>query len=309
MSNLPRRLSAGLLLSCALGTTILLPAAPALAAEKTTLVVTVAATGAPPLPGKTATYTISIHNTGPVSAASVQLEMTTDTPIDGVSARVSSGRCYRSSLETACIFGTVKAGATATATVSGTLPKDATLHSNVSVTASVTSPTQLTAPAWSMLVYKLGGPVPQAARPSPPPAPSATEPVVVQQDTEGAAQWLQPTGFTRTLAIGFAVFVIGLVLAGRFWESRRRPALAASALPALVGAADTAELAGTADTAELVGTADTTDEADAAGWVGAPDEADAADHVGAADRTEPVPSQAAPEWPEAADAVDVTRDQ
>jgi uncharacterized repeat protein (TIGR01451 family) len=226
MSNLPRRLTAGLLLSCALGTTTVLSAAPAFAAAKATLVVAVASS-ATPQPGKTVTYTISVHNTGTVGAGAVQLEMTTDTPITGISAKVTSGRCYRSSLETACIFGTVKAGATATATISGTLPKNAPLYSDVTVTTKVTSSTALTAPAWSMLVYPIGGPSPQPVRPSPPPpAASAAEPVAAHQDAEGAAQWLQPTGLTRALAIGFALFVIGLIVAGRLWE-RRRPALAA----------------------------------------------------------------------------------
>ena len=225
MSNLPRRLSTGLLLSSALGTTLLLPAAPAFAAAKATLVVSVASS-ATPQPGKAVTYTITVRNTGTVGAGAVQLDMTTDTPITGISAKASSGRCYRSSLETACIFGTVKAGATATATISGTLPRDARLYSNVAVTAKVTSSTALTAPATSMLVYPIGGESPRPVRPSPSaPVASAAQPVTAQQDSEGAAQWLQPTGFTRALAIGFAVLVIGLIVAGRLWE-RRRPGLA-----------------------------------------------------------------------------------
>jgi uncharacterized repeat protein (TIGR01451 family) len=197
----------------------LLPAVPATAAPKaTTLVVSLAVQPRPPLPGKSVSYTVNVHNAGPVSAAGVQLELSTSLGLNNVGYQVSSGKCYRSATKTVCRLGTVAANADASAKISGTLPASAPLYATVDVHATVTSSTPLTAEASSDLVYPLGGqsPVPT------PSLPATVAPVVAATAPQtGTVSWLEPSAKTRTLSISFAVLVLALIFAGRWWERRR----------------------------------------------------------------------------------------
>ncbi len=229
MRNVPRRFAAGALLTCAVAATVA-PGTPAWAATKTTLVVSVAAAPQPPLPGKAVTYTVAVHNSGQVKAAGVQLELTTNAAMSDITAKVGGGRCYRSALETVCNVGTVNPGATATATVTGALPKDAALHSTTWVTAVVTSTTPLTAPGRDMLVYPLGGPPPQPTPPaSAAAAPAPSTAVAAGSPHHSAVSLLQPTALTRSAAIVFAVLVVALIVVGRRWERRTATAVAGPA--------------------------------------------------------------------------------
>jgi uncharacterized repeat protein (TIGR01451 family) len=232
-----RRLSTTTLVVGLAAGTALLPAGAAFAAPTpTTLIVTLGAQPRPPMPGKSVTYTATIRNSGTVAARGVQLELSTSLGLADVKYHVSSGRCYRSATKTVCLIGVVTAGSSANAQVTGVLPKGAPLYSTVDVHATVTSSTPLTTPAASDLLYPLGGQ-------SPVPLTSSLPAVTVAAPGSEPVSWLESTPRTRTLAIGFAVLVVALIVAARWWERRRspRPAGTPPTVPGPAGESDPAD--------------------------------------------------------------------
>lgn len=188
-----------------------LPAAPAAAAGSAALTVTLASQPAAPSAGKHVSYKIRVHNNGPDTALKVQTELITSVALASPAWSVSTGRCMRSPSLTACLFGTMQPGATATATISGILPKD--LQPGTLVTSSVTvaSDTTLTDPdqlAAHADFTTPGG----AASPSPHPASASASATAVAGAPPGeAAQSDQPGGRYRPLLM--AVAAIGLIVA------------------------------------------------------------------------------------------------
>ncbi len=207
------RLLAGALL---VGVLLGLTSTPAAAATPATLAATIAVLPQPPQPGKAVTYTVTIRNVGTVRAARVQLELTTDAALTGVSYRTSAGRCYRGDVETACLLGTLAPNASVTAKISGRLPAAAPLHQPVTVTATLASDTPLAGSPIVKLVYPLGGPVTLPPRPSAQAAAAAPAPA----HGRSAVDLLQPTALTRGLAIGFAVLVVGTLLLAKRVQRR-----------------------------------------------------------------------------------------
>ncbi len=229
MHWLSRKLPTGLLLLGILCTPSVLVATPAAAATPATLAISIAVLPQPPLPGKAVTYTVTVHNVGTVKADRVQLELTSDLGLTGIAYKASSGRCYRSALESACLLNTLNPGATVTAAISGKLPTDARLYSQVSVTASIASDTKLAGSTTSTLVYPLGGPSPV---PTPPSPPASAAPVAAHAAGSSGLHLLQPTGFARILVICFAFVVGALIVAGKLWERRLAQRRAAGSAPA-----------------------------------------------------------------------------
>jgi hypothetical protein len=123
-------------------TALALPAQPAAAEGTANLSVALRADPATPGAGHQVSYRIEVHNQGGTTATQVQIDFTTSAALVSPTAAVSAGRCLRSPAETACLFGTVKAGGNAWATISGKLPKTiapGTLVHNKVVLASDTT--------------------------------------------------------------------------------------------------------------------------------------------------------------------------
>jgi uncharacterized repeat protein (TIGR01451 family) len=76
------------------------------------------------VPGKRIDYKVTVHNAGTTTASRVQIDFITSAALGSVTYSVRNGHCYRSPKETACVFyAALKPGASATATISGVLPK------------------------------------------------------------------------------------------------------------------------------------------------------------------------------------------
>lgn len=218
-SRLRRLLSGGsvcrLLLSAAalVMVALTLPAAPAAAAGSAALTVTMTRQPVAPSAGKHVSYKIRVHNNGPDTAQQVQVEFVTTGALTSPTWQVSTGRCMRSTMLTACLFPTMQPGASATATIGGILPKDLQPGTLVTNTATVTSDTTLSDP--DQLVAHADFTMPgDALSPSPRPAPttsaSATT-AVTGASVAGAAKNDQPGGRYRPLLM--AVVAIGLIVA------------------------------------------------------------------------------------------------
>jgi hypothetical protein len=206
------RLCRHLLLAAALVTVALtLPAVPAAAAGSAELTVAFAHQPAAPSAGKHVSYKIIVHNNGPATALKVQIDFVTTAALTSPDWRVSTGRCMRSPSETACLFGTMKPGATATATISGTLSNVLPPGTMVKNTVTVASDTTLANP--DQLVAHADYTTPGgAASPSPHQASAdAAATAAGGAPVAAAAKTDRPGGRYRPLLM--AVAAIGLIVA------------------------------------------------------------------------------------------------
>src|SRR5262245_19867180 len=115
--------------------------APALAAAGADVTVTLASDPVAPRAGGHLSYRITVRNLGPDTAAKVSVDFTTSAPLSSPAWTVSTGRCLRSPAETACLFGTLKSGGSASATISGVLPRDVKPGTEVTNSVTVASDT------------------------------------------------------------------------------------------------------------------------------------------------------------------------
>jgi len=162
LRNLTRWLLAGLVGLA--GGALLAPAGPAAAAGAARLSVAVASDPATPGAGHRVAYRIQVRNTGAVTAAKVSVDFITSAPLTSPAWTVSAGRCLRSPAETACLFGTLKPGASAWATISGILAKNLAPGTRVTNTVTLASDTALAEPAQAVVHadYTTPGGVPTA---------------------------------------------------------------------------------------------------------------------------------------------------
>jgi Domain of unknown function DUF11 len=195
-------------LALALPAALVAPAAPAFAAGTADLVVSLSSDPAAPRAGKPVSYRVEVHNRGPATAAKVQIDFTTSAALSAPSWRVSTGRCLRSPAETACLFGTMAAGASARATISGVMPGDLAPGTLVHNSVTVASDTPLADPGHAVTHadYTTPGGSPSAAAPSGPGSAAARPPA-----SAAAAPARPAAGGSGPLWI--AVGATGLVLA------------------------------------------------------------------------------------------------
>lgn len=192
--------------------------APAYASSSADLTVTLA-NKVDAKPGRRVSYQVVVRNKGPATAAGVRIDFTTSATLRSVTYRASKGRCHRSPRETVCTFGRIGAGTTATATISGIVPKKLRKGTPVINRVTVASNTRLVNPADDVATdnYRIG--VPRAAPPvTPSPAPSGGDKIAAV--TSAASKMLD---YSRKAAVvTFAVlgasiawFAIGLTLRRR----------------------------------------------------------------------------------------------
>jgi uncharacterized repeat protein (TIGR01451 family) len=202
-------------------------ATPAHAAGTATDLSVTLATKTDAVPGKRVAYRVSVHNAGQAAATRVQIDFTTTAPLGSVGYSIANGHCYRSPTEIACIFySNLRPGATATATISGVLPRSTGKGTLVVNKVTLASNTRLVNPADDRAVasYRVGEP--GAVGSSTRPAPGATPSSSVNPDskllkvTNTASRVL---GYSRhavaltvaALAAACAWFAIGLTLRRR----------------------------------------------------------------------------------------------
>jgi Domain of unknown function DUF11 len=214
----PRPLAGSLAVAVLIGAALALPAA-AFASGAADLTVALTSNPAAPKPGGRVSYRIEVRNRGPATAAKVQIDFITSAALSSPTAWVSTGRCLRSPLEVACLFGTLRPGTVARATISGVMPKDLRPGTLVHNSVTVASDTALVNPgnAVAHADYTTPGGKPSAAPPSPAASPSGTAPLA-QPARPGRAISLL---WIVLPLVGFAAAVLALVLRVR---SRRRPA-------------------------------------------------------------------------------------
>jgi uncharacterized repeat protein (TIGR01451 family) len=200
------------------GTALAVPAAPAFAAGGADLTVALASDPAALRAGAHVAYRITVRNLGPDTAAKVTIDFITTAALTSPAWTVKTGRCLRSPAETACLFGTLKSGTSAWATISGVLPKNLAPGAQVKNTVTVTSDTTLVNPGHAVANadYTMPGgapsPVPSVPTASPSPlAPAAAPP----PGTRASPLWI------AVAAGGFAVAALALGLALRLWRRSR----------------------------------------------------------------------------------------
>jgi hypothetical protein len=171
-------------------------------------------------PGKRVKYEIVVHNIGPSTAQRVQIDFFTTAPLGSVEYAISSGHCYRSSKETACLFGTIASSKSATVTISGLMPKKMAKGTAVSNKVTVASNTHLINTADDVAIdnYQIGVARP-VAQPVASPTPS-TQGSKLARITHAAASAISVTD--KALVISLAAlaaaliwFVVGLTLRRR----------------------------------------------------------------------------------------------
>jgi uncharacterized repeat protein (TIGR01451 family) len=86
------------------------------------------------VPGQALTYTITVANHGSVDAPDVQVSDRPSIPLEHVHAHPSQGHCETGSRPLTCLLGTIKAGAHATITLTGTPERDGKEHNTATVT-------------------------------------------------------------------------------------------------------------------------------------------------------------------------------
>ncbi len=176
-------------------------------------------------PGKRVSYRVTVHNAGPSTAEKVQAEFVTTQAMDSVEYAISSGRCIRSPKETACLFGTMKAGQTETVTISGVIPKKLTKGTAINNKVTVLSNTRLVNPANDVAIdnYRIGMPRPVVV---PLPSPSVSAETKIEKISHAANQALQVTHKALIISMAALIaaalwFAIGLTVKHR---RRRRTA-------------------------------------------------------------------------------------
>jgi hypothetical protein len=202
-------------------------ASPATASSSTDLGITLA-NKADAVPGKRVSYQIVVHNAGPATARRVQIDFYTSTQLNSVQYAISTaaagGHCYRSPKETACIFGTLKAGDTQHVTISGVLPAKMAKGTTVTNKVTLASDTSLINKTNDVATdnYKIG--IPRAAAAPVAASPSASPVTKLQKITTAAStaiNFSHKALLVSALALGAAAlwFSIGLTLRHR---SRRK---------------------------------------------------------------------------------------
>ncbi|HKS99739.1 MAG TPA: hypothetical protein VJT31_09445, partial [Rugosimonospora sp.] len=152
------------------------------------------------------------------TAAKVSIDFITSAPLGSPTWTVSAGRCLRSPAETACLFGTLKPGASAWAAIGGVLAKTLARGARVRNTVTLTSDTALADPGHAVAHadFTTPGGTPSPAAPS---GPSASAPAAAGA-AKPAAHPLNPLWMIPP-AVVLAGGVLALVLTLR---SRRTPA-------------------------------------------------------------------------------------
>jgi hypothetical protein len=193
------------------GTALAVPAAPAYAAGGADVTVTITHDPAALKAGKHVAYRITVHNVGSQPAAKVSIDFITTAALTSPDWNVSTGRCLRSPAETACLFGTLKPGGSAWATISGVLPTSLPPGTEVKNTVTLTSDTALVNPDHSTANadYTMPGgspsPVPPSASTGAGSAIPQAQPVPAR--TGNGPLWIVVVASGIVAAIAFALLV------------------------------------------------------------------------------------------------------
>ncbi len=217
------RLAIAALISLATVTgTAALIATPAEAAKGSTDLIVTLANKPDAKPGKKITYTIVVRNEGKHAAARVQIVFKTSAGLKHLTYKISKGRCHRGPKRTTCLFGTVKAGKSATVRLTGTLSKNLKKGHKVTNNVTVASSTKLfnTFDDKATDDYQVGIPKVAPPSPSPSPSPSASSANKIQQVGSATAKVFDLSRSAATftwviLAAAVAWFAIGLALRHR----------------------------------------------------------------------------------------------
>jgi hypothetical protein len=220
-------LSVGVVLasSTLVGATVIATAAPASAASSSAdLSATVTNTTAKP--GHRVSYVVKVTNHGPSTAKQVQFDFFTSRALGSPVWKNPTGRCIRSPKETACLFGTLKAGQTKEATITGTLAKSLKKGESVTNKVVLGSNTHLTNTANDTVAdnYRIG--IKPVVAASPAPLASTNPASKIDKITNVATDALDASSKALTwsivaLSAAFLWFAVGLTLRAR--KRRRSP--------------------------------------------------------------------------------------
>lgn len=173
------------------------------------------------LPGHRVSYVVEVTNHGPSTAKKVQIDFFTSQALQSVEWVNPGGRCIRSPSETACLFGTMKAGTTRKATISGVIPKKAKKGAAVTNKVVLGSDTHLTNTTNDTVTdnYRIGFAA-VVPTPKPSPSPSASTATKLDKITNVASDAINVTHTALTwsvVALGAAAawFAVGLTLKAR----------------------------------------------------------------------------------------------
>ena len=193
-------------------------AAPAAAAAGTADL-SVSLTNKTAKPGKRVTYTVTVTNHGPSKAEKVQIDFFTSRALSSVRWSNPTGRCIRSSTETACLFGTLKAGQSSKAMISGVISKKLTKGTMVNNHVTLASNTHLTNTANDVATdnYRIG--IPNVIAPLLP-SPTPSGPTKLDKITNAASDAINVTNTALiwsivALAAAAAWFGVGLTMRAR----------------------------------------------------------------------------------------------
>jgi hypothetical protein len=177
-------------------------------------------------PGHRVYYTIKVTNHGPSTAQQVQFDFFTSRALNSPNWKNTTGRCIRSTTETACLFGAMKSGQTREATISGVLAKHLKKGDAVTNKVVLGSNTHLINTANDTVTdnYRIGIKPVVAAKPSAVPSTNAES--KLSKATNIASDTLNVTRRALTwsiIALSAAAlwFAIGLTLRAR--KRRRSP--------------------------------------------------------------------------------------
>jgi uncharacterized repeat protein (TIGR01451 family) len=179
------------------------------------------------VPGHRVSYVVQVTNHGPSPAQKVQFDFFTSSSMSSVQWSNPTGRCIRSAKETACLFGTLKAGQSAKATISGVISKSLKKGTAVNNRVVLGSDTHLTNTANDTVAdnFRIG-----IATVVPPPAPSPTPSVEtkIEKITHVASDTIAATNTAliwSLVALGAAAlwFAVGLTLRARKRRNNPRP--------------------------------------------------------------------------------------
>ncbi len=177
------------------------------------------------VPGHRVSYVIQVTNHGPSTAQKVQIDFFTSSPLTSVRWSNPTGRCIRSSKETACLFGTLKVGQSAKATISGVISKKLKKGAPINNRVVLGSDTHLINTANDTVTdnYRIGI---ATVLPSPAVSPSPAAETKIQKITHVASKTISVTNTALVwslVALGAAAlwFGVGLTLKAR--KRRRNP--------------------------------------------------------------------------------------
>ena len=178
------------------------------------------------VPGHRVSYVVQVTDHGPSAARKVQIDFFTSSALGSVEWSNPTGRCIRSPKETACLFGTLKVGESAKATISGIVAASLKKGTPISNRVVLGSDTHLVNTANDVVTddYRIGIPT---VVPTPHASPTAVAETKIDKITHAASDTLAVTRTALTLsliALGAAAvwFAVGLTLRAR--KRRRNPA-------------------------------------------------------------------------------------